>query len=312
MKLHAADVPWNDQSGATTLPLRLKIFRFVGKRTWIPRGQDRILRVLWPPDGKCAFPFEVDCLGMRYPGDLSDLVDWYVFAYGSCARRELDLLAELAAELRNRKDTITFFDIGANCGNHSLFMSQHADQVIAFEPFPALQKRITQKIEINRRTNIHVIPYALGDKDGAFPYYPGEGGNSGSGTFIPESSGAYNSPVDLEIRCGDRLCAELGLPRIDILKVDVEGFEPNVFHGLAERIHRDRPPILTELGDQSKQGFGSEQVLRDALYEGAMMAEVAGRNGCTFRLKPFRYEKTFEALIVPPELAGWVAQRMDR
>ena len=42
------------------------------------------------------------------------------------------------------------------------------------------------------------------------------------------------------------------------MKVDVEGFEPFVFQGLKERIHKDRPPVLTEMTDRSREGFGSE------------------------------------------------------
>jgi hypothetical protein len=74
------------------------------------------------------------------------------------------------------------------------------------------------------------------------------------------------------------------------MKVDVEGFEPLVFRGLMGRIHSDRPPILSELSNRSRTGFGSEAKFRETFWKDAVFAEVAGRQGCPFRLKPFRYE----------------------
>lgn len=95
------------------------------------------------------------------------------------------------------------------------------------------------------------------------------------------------------------------------MKVDVEGFEPHVFRGLKGRIHSDRPPILSELTDRSRAGFGSEARFRETFWNNAVFAEVAGRHGCPFRLKPFRYKSTGEMLIVPPEMADFVYSRLE-
>lgn len=220
-------VPYDDRDRSISLSLRLKLLRFVGKQTWIPHGQDRLLRMIWPPDGQRSFAFEVDFFGMRYPGDLAQLLDWHVFAYRAPALKELTILADLASGLRKTKNKVTFFDIGANLGHHTLFMSQHVDEVIAFEPFPALRAKIRQKLELNHRSNVRVIPYALGDQDQILPYHPGGGENSGAGTFIPEECSDYEDTVEIEIRNGDDLFSEMNLPRMVLLKIDVEGFEPS-------------------------------------------------------------------------------------
>lgn len=300
-----------DATPAISLRFRASLLRLVGHQRWIPRGRTRMVNMLWNPDSGRSFPFEVDFFGMRYRGNLAHFVDWLVFAYGASSYEELTLLRALTSELRKTKGKITFFDIGANVGHHSLFMAKHADEIVAFEPFPLLQARFQEKLALNHLTNVRVIPYALGDEDDVQYYYPGSGTNSGAGTFIPEESGVYGDPIEIGIRNGDRLFSGLNLPSIDLMKIDVEGFEPQVFRGLAGRIRRDRPPILMELNERSRSGFGSEEGLRKHFWEDAVIAEVSSRKpGCKHELKPFRYQAATECLVVPPEMADFVSSQM--
>src|SRR5277367_3312979 len=138
-------------------PLRLRLFRMVGKQTWIPRGQHWVMCKLWDPDSENSFIFEVDFFGMRYQGDLAQFADWKVFGYGCSSYCELSLLKTLADEIRSRRSEVMFFDVGANVGHHTLFMASNADRVIAFEPFADIRKLIEQKIAMNRLTNVQVL-----------------------------------------------------------------------------------------------------------------------------------------------------------
>jgi FkbM family methyltransferase len=298
-------------NGSNEFPLRLKAFRWLGRQTWIPHGRDWMLRKIWNPDGGHSYQFEVDFFGFRYPGDLAQFIDWGVFAYGSYPYSELSLLDALTQELRKRLDRVTFLDIGANVGHHTLFMAGKADWIVAVEPFPALQQLIEQKIAINHLSHVQLLPFALGESEGVLEYYPGGGSNSGAGTFLPEEDGTYQEPVKIPIKRGDQLLAELGLQRIDICKVDVEGFEPLVFRGLADHLRADRPPILTEISDRSRAGFGNADAFKACFWEGAIYAEVeAKREGYPFQLRPFHYETAQEVLILPPEMADFASSHM--
>ena len=290
----------------------MRLMRMLGRQTWIPKGQHWILTKIWDPDSEENFQFEVDFFGKRYQGDMAQYVDWKVFAYGCSSYSELSLIRDLAGELRKRRAEIVFFDVGANVGHHTLFMASLADQVIAFEPSLENCRLIDQKVSMNGLRNVKVFPVALGDKDEIQKYFPGGAVNSGTGTFMPEEIGTYQHPIDVQIRSGDGFCAAHNLPAIDLLKVDVEGFEPLVFRGLAARIHRDRPPVLTELTERSRAGFGSEAGLKKLFWDGAVYAEVCGREGCGYTLRPFRYANAGEALIVPPEWADFVNARLHR
>jgi FkbM family methyltransferase len=311
----AWDIPDVGQSGEPGISLRLRawLLRFLGHQTWIPRGRTRAVNMLWKPESGRSFPFEVDFFGTRYRGNLCHFVDWLVFTYGASCYEELTLLQALASELRKKKSKIAFFDIGANVGHHSLFMAKYADEIYAFEPFPLLQAKLQEKLALNQITNVRMIPFALGQEDEVRYYYPGNGTNSGIGTFIPDDRETYGEPIEIGIRDGDRLFSDLNLPPIDLMKIDVEGFEPLVFCGLAGRIQRDRPPILLELNERSRSSFGSEEGFRKHFWEGAVVAEVSTRRpGCVHELKPFRYQYTNECLVVPPEMADFVLSQLKR
>ena len=285
-------------------PLRMRLLRWLGRQTWIPKGQHRLLYWVMAPEKAPDYQFEVDFFGKRYRGNLADYIDWMVFAYGSYASSELALLKDAAGYLRQKRSApIYFVDVGANSGHHTLFMAGIADQIIAFEPFPGLVRAVKAKIALNTLANVKLIPVALGSRNEVRDYFLGEGANAGTGTFIANERERETAPIQLSIRRGDDVLAEEKLARLDLLKVDVEGFEPFVFEGLRQRILSDRPIILTEMTEKSYQHLGSEMAFRDLFYRGAHFAGVGGRSGHGYRLEPFRYGITFETLILPPEYA---------
>ena len=53
-------------------------------------------------------------------------------------------------------------------------------------------------------------------------------------------------PLPASVREGDRCRRELHIPPPDVLKIDAEGFEPQVIAGLAETIRQKRPVIFFE------------------------------------------------------------------
>ncbi len=121
----------------------------------------------------------MDFFGYRYRGNLAHAIDWYVFMFGCYARHELDLLETLTVAKHKAGESIALYDVGANAGNHTLYMARFADQVLAFEPFPGVRCLIEDKIAINHLQNVSLFPVALGDKDGVVPYRQGDGRNTG-------------------------------------------------------------------------------------------------------------------------------------
>ncbi len=257
-------------------PMKQEILRFVGRQQWL-RGRDRILRAFAHPDRQKSHPFETPFFGHSYSGNLANFIDWNVFYYGAFQLHEIRLLAAIADTLRASGKPVNFFDVGANIGHHSLFMSRHADRVFSFEPFSVVRDEMVRKLNHAGISNVTIFPVALGDRNETGTFHPPTGANQG--------------------------IAANHLPPITLLKMDVEGYETKVLEGLRETIWRDRPPIFVEIQKEHYDGSVSRQGprVKDLLYPDHVIFEVGASRGRPV-LKPFLQGNTEEALVLPAEL----------
>jgi FkbM family methyltransferase len=74
------------------------------------------------------------------------------------------------------------------------------------------------------------------------------GWNMGNHRLNPGQAGQAlaDEAIQVPVETVDRLVAEHRLARVDLIKMDVEGYEPGVLAGLQQTIARDRPILLTE------------------------------------------------------------------
>jgi FkbM family methyltransferase len=289
-------------------PVTLRLLRWFGHRHWIKKGRDRVIRIFANPDNIEATSFEVDFFGLRYRGNLQSFIDWSVYFYGCWARNELLLLKAITLAARDRAASeFNAVDVGANVGNHSLFLSTVCDRVFAFEPYEAVRRELDDRIAYNETTNITVFPVALGENDEELEYSVAPGVNSGEGSFVGEDG----IKISLPVRHGDTFFCRNCLPRIDLLKIDVEGFEGFVLRGLQETIWRDRPIILCELSDVARRNIGSHESFRGLIPPNYLIVEVgtASISG-PYQLRQFSYDGSREFLAIPEEFANSVVRRV--
>jgi FkbM family methyltransferase len=285
-------------------PMKQEILRFVGRQQWL-RGRDRILRAFSHPDRQKPDTFETDFFGQSYSGNMTNFIDWNVFYYGAFQLHEVRLLGAIADALRASGKPLNFFDVGANIGHHSLFMSRHADRVFSFEPFSVVREEMVRKLNHAGIDNVTIFPVALGDRNETGTFHPPTGSNQGTGTLgsmLPDN--ASSEEISVQVVRGDDFFAANQLPPITLLKMDVEGYETKALEGLRETIRRDRPPIFVEIQKEEYVGSASHKgtSVKDLLYPDHIIFEVGASRGRPV-LKPFLQGNTEEALVLPAELS---------
>ena len=244
--------------------------------------------------------FVIPWRGIRYHGNLRHLIDRYIYFLGSYAPAELEFLQRAAGMLRRQRDIVTMLDIGANVGQHSLALYREVGRVIAFEPNLEVTARLKTNLRANNIKNVEVHEIALGDLDGTALLGSGLPGNDGSRSLEWSSSGGNTTEVPVRHAGNYLKTIAPPLTRIDLIKLDVEGYEKVVLGALRSELRRDRPIILFELvGCQIKGGFGSEEELKGALYENHALFGL--RHSHHAQLENFVWSEHEEAVCIPME-----------
>lgn len=126
-----------------------------------------------------------------------------------------------------------FLDVGANIGYFSLLAAGlvgPTGQVLALEPVPRTYELLSANIALNGFTHVKGECRALGASSGSLLLHipPAEAHRDYLVTGIPMPSW---SPIRVPCSTLDELLQNRDLTRIDLLKIDVEGFEPDVIRG---------------------------------------------------------------------------------
>jgi FkbM family methyltransferase len=139
----------------------------------------------------------------------------------------------------------TFVDIGANIG----MITMHARSIVgaegfihAFEPIPECATQIREHLSINDIANVQLHNCALSDSAGTLAIQI-TSDHTGTATLASVALEDVRRTVSVDVRIGDN---ELHGP-VDVIKIDVEGFELHVLKGLSRTIGECTPTIITEL-----------------------------------------------------------------
>lgn len=127
-------------------------------------------------------------------------------------------------------------DVGVNYGYTSVWLSGWAEQVYAFEPNPDNVARIREQLEIRHARNVELIASAVAAEEGQATLFvkPMDGHHSLGDIGASETIGTLEVPVTTL----DAFCRERGVERVGLLKIDVEGFEPDVLAGASGLLGR--------------------------------------------------------------------------
>lgn len=198
--------------------------------------------------------------GISYKLDISDIVDWFIY-YGFKEKSRQRLLSLMQAGQ-------TIFDIGTNVGNVTLEAAKavgSSGKIHSFEPDAVNFERLQSNLKLNNFSNISANKLGLGDKPGQFTIANVSPGNKGMNRIIKEESADFKSS-QIQVTTIDKYVEEKNINTIDLIKIDVEGFEYNVLKGGTRSIEKFHPTFFIELDDNNLKAQGiSAQELIDLL-----------------------------------------------
>ena len=139
------------------------------------------------------------------------------------------------------KPTSAVVDIGANVGWYSMLAAvktSHGGRVVAYEPLPENVQLLLANARLNDFKHVTCIPVALGEHNEVLRIETGFGSNAA----VVHEDGVYGKFCQV-LAASDAL-NDIG--RFDVLKIDIEGYEPIVFRSAREILLRERPTMFVE------------------------------------------------------------------
>lgn len=216
--------------------------------------------------------------GIRWRLDAREGIDLTILLRGVFEASTHAVLAGLA------RDGHTIVDVGANIGAHALPLARRAGttgRVIAFEPTDFAFAKLIANLELNpdlaprvtARQRFLVGKHAALPAEGVPSSWPVDGARADDpvmGSRRMSTAGARAARLDDELR-------DLGVTRVDLVKMDVDGHESDVLAGAPELLRRDGPPIVMELAPYAHTGRGFEDMVETLVAAGYAFEALAGR-----------------------------------
>jgi FkbM family methyltransferase len=139
------------------------------------------------------------------------------------------------------------FDCGAHVGVFTdMALRRGASKVVAIEPDPVnlecLRRNFRQEISDGR---VFVVPKGVWSREQMITLYESDA-NSGSNTMIGARSDEHAGKVEVAVTTLDTIVAELHLPRVDFIKMDIEGAEREALRGASATLTRDFPKLMLD------------------------------------------------------------------
>ncbi len=221
-------------------------------------------------EDKEVFAVYTNTFGLKFPfSDRKDLFD-----YGEVLTKKW--------LINNVEDDWVIFDCGANIGVFTAFFTILASEgeVFAFEPghtFKFLEKNMNHFLDSGILPRLPVMEnLALGKETGTFQ----------EKLWVVWKEKLLQGRFDF-VNIDDYV-KKKNISRLDLLKIDVDGFDVEVLFGAKETLDRFSPVVLIEYSDITleKRGYSKEDIDAFLKKKGYRMKEYFIKEGNRIYLKP--------------------------
>lgn len=141
-------------------------------------------------------------------------------------------------------DIKTIFDAGANIGQTANYFIKHfpGADIYCFEPVATTYKQLLSNIKSKK---IHPLNEGLGS---AIQNHTIHKNNSSGASSLKGDDGRFFETETVKINTAQNFCTQNEITTIDLLKMDVEGYEMDVLKGFGPLLKNNVKLIYTEIG----------------------------------------------------------------
>jgi FkbM family methyltransferase len=230
----------------------------------LPRGKSRLIEWLFrESNARFLGRTARELGGHQFDCSLRDTFARQVFFAGCAAAREIAFLRSVL------QPGMAFVDVGAHWGLFTLVAAHlvgNSGRVVGLEPDPRMFAKLHGNVERNSLRQALVFDVAAADRDAHLVLTGHDHGGENWGI----SRLAHDKPPGVDVfnvasRRLDALLDEVGVRKIDLLKVDVEGAEDLVLTGMKQGLEERRyRRILLELHPMqlAERGLCTDDVMR--------------------------------------------------
>lgn len=247
--------------------------------------------------------------------DPNDYMQWYIYS------SIVDKSWLYAFKCTNAINRPVIIDIGSNVGAFCLktaacFQSSGKQALIhAFEPQPLIFNKLLTNFELNPSfshfINAHLS--AVGAHSGvrSFSICEGNSGGSSLSPLSPDDLDDLHSDV-VDVVSLDEFVSNNNLDKLDFIKIDVEGFEPEVCAGSKESIQKYYPSLYIEITPSwhERNGFSSCVFIDSLIAMGYLAFIDKGRCLSTFLQSDLLSRPQFNLLFIHASKASCILKSL--
>lgn len=185
-----------------------------------------------------------------------DWIPWTIYLYGSYIREEV----EERMMLKAAEDCTTIIDVGANIGYYSIQFAETKNATIyAFEPMDYQHETLRRNLAINSISNVNTIKKIVSDQEGIERIYFSGFENTGKSSIVKKA----DQHEDIDAVTLDSFCEINNINNVDLIKIDVEGYEFKVLNGFHSMLESKKVThVFVELLEKNlnKAGTSSREI----------------------------------------------------
>lgn len=161
------------------------------------------------------------------------------------------------------REGMAVIDVGAHVGYFTLLAAKLVGpqgKVYAFEAEPSTYRTLATNVKLNHYSNVVAVNQAVSDRAGRVDLFLSNVGSDGaSGLNRLYSAQERERSVSVESTTLDDFLAAQRGPQVDLLKMDIDGWELHALDGMARLLRRPSPPnLIIEFYPDGLQSCGTD------------------------------------------------------